>query len=368
MVLTAAAIFSLVIVTSFGCGSPDQVGKGGDDQGGGGSGIAGSPVVKLDANLAGSPGGGAGGGGVDPNPDANCGSQTNSATKQPPNVLLVLDRSGSMGDDIAQDCKCLATGNSSSPACADRTTCKDRWTTVSTAVTATVQATPDIHWGLKLYSTPSGSGCTVNNQIEVQVAANSGAAIQQQIQGTNPANNTPTAQAIKAAVAYLKTVTDPGNKVILLATDGQPNCGSGGSSSPNVDATIAEITAAKDAGFQVYVIGIGPSVGNLNNFAVAGGTGQYYPATSPEELTKALTAISTTVASCTFTLTTKPPDQIAVYLDKNLVKQDPADGWSYGANSQTIVLNGDTCNKVKSGEATTVQVLFGCKSPPVTIP
>ena len=311
-----------------------------------------------------------------PTADANCGSQTNSTTKQPANVLLVLDRSGSMADDIAEDCKCLNAGNSGSRNCEDQSACTDRWSTVSSAINTTVSSTPDIKWGLKLYTTPSASDrdvCAVNNQVEVPVGADSANAINQAIEGTGPNNYTPTAQAIKAAVAYLKTLNDQSNKVILLATDGKPNCPSGGrSADDNVDGTLAEITAAKDAGFLVYVIGIGPSVGNLNNFAEAGGTGQYFPATSPQDLADALAKISSVVASCTFTLASLPKEadltNVGVYLDKNLVKQDADNGWSFGANSQTIVLNGEICDKVKSGEATTVQVVFGCSSPPPVIP
>lgn len=371
MVLTAAAVCSLVIVTSLGCGSPDQLG---DDKNSGG--VAGTPLYNLDASPGGTPGGGgnAGGGGPPPSPDANCGSQTNSTTKQPADVLLVLDRSGSMADDIAEDCKCLDVGNSGSRDCADKSTCTDRWSTVSSAINTTVSSTPDIHWGLKLYSTPtSRDSCGVTNQVEVPIGANSASAIDQAIQGTSPGNNTPTAQAIAAAVAYLKTVNDQSNKVILLATDGKPNCAPNGKSGDdNVAGTIAEITAAKEAGFLVYVIGIGPSVGNLNNFAEAGGTGQYFPATSPQQLADALAQISSVVASCSFTLGAPPKEadltNVAVYLDKNLIPQDSKNGWSFGANSQTIVLNGDTCEKVKSGEATTVQVVFGCAAPPPVIP
>ena len=54
-------------------------------------------------------------------------------------------------------------------------------------------------------------------------------------------------------------VKDQNTKYILLATDGEPNCASGGSSTPNVPATVDAIAAAKAAGFPVYVIGVGPS-------------------------------------------------------------------------------------------------------------
>jgi hypothetical protein len=201
-------------------------------------------------------------------------------------------------------------------------------------------------------------------------------AIQAEITATQPQSDTPTAQAITAATAYLKTVNDSNSKYILLATDGEPNCSSSsgqGMTTANVQGTVDAITAAKSAGFPVYVIGIGPSVGNLDNFASAGGTGSYFPATSPQDLTAAFASIGQAVTTCTFTLAQAPPspDNLAVYLDKNLVPQSSTDGWSYGANSQTVVLNGSYCTQITSGTATTVEVLFGCPggpSPPTVIP
>jgi hypothetical protein len=126
--------------------------------------------------------------------------------------------------------------------------------------------------------------------------------------------------------------------------------------------------------FLVYVIGIGPQAAltNLQSFAAAGGTTNYFPATSPQALTDAFASISKAVTTCTFNLSSTPPDvnNIAVYLDKSLVAKDGANGWSLGANSLTIVLNGSTCDKITSGAATQVQVLFGCPgtSPPLVIP
>jgi hypothetical protein len=192
------------------------------------------------------------------------------------------------------------------------------------------------------------------------------------ITSTQPVGNTPTAQAIQAATAYLQMVNDQNTKSILLATDGEPNCGSGSYSAPDVQATVEVIAAAKAAGFLVYVIGIGPSVGNLDNFAAAGGTTHYFPATSPLAMSDAFTSISNSMTTCTFDLTQTPPDvnNVAVYLDKSLVAKDSVNGWSLGANALTIVLNGSTCDKLTSGTATQVQVLFVCPgtSPPVFIP
>jgi hypothetical protein len=368
LMIVGGTIFAAGTVTFVGCDSPDKLGSGN----GGGGGTAGTVTVKLDANPSGSGNAGSGGSGSTgpaPTGDANCGSVTSSTSHLPADVLLVLDRSGSMNYSIADDCYCDANlAGRNGTVCADTANCTTRWPALTTALDATLSATSgSINWGLKLYSS-SGSGCTVSNNVEVAISATAVSAIQTQVGNTQPGGNTPTAQAITAAANYFKGVNDGNNHVILLATDGEPNCGSGGSTAPNVDATVVAI---QTAGFPVYVIGIGPSVGNLDNFANAGGTGNYYPATSPQSLADAFSSISTAVTTCTFSSPTAPPDpnNVAVYLDKNLVNKDPVNGWSFGANNQTIVLNGDSCDKVKSGTATNVQIYFGCgEIPPKIIP
>jgi hypothetical protein len=223
-----------------------------------------------------------------------------------------------------------------------------------------------IRWGLKLY-TSTGTACGVNDGVEVPVSAISVPTINTQIAAVSPAGNTPTAQAIAAATAYLQTVSDQNSKYILLATDGEPNCAPGQSSGvANLLGTIDAISTAKTAGFLVYVVGIGPSVGNLDSFAAAGGTVSYFPASSPQALTDAFAAISQAVSTCTFALAQPPPDSnnMAVYLDGNrIVKNDP-NGWTFGTNSQTVVLTGTSCDAITAGAATRVQVLFGCPGSP----
>jgi hypothetical protein len=361
MMLVGTTGFSLAAILFVGCGSPDQLGHGSS----GGGGMAGAAVIDQDASLP--PKGGSGGSstsGASPTSDANCGSTTSNTSHEPADVLLVLDRTGSMDYSTTADSNC-STGAAG---------CTARWPALTSAVDATLTATAgSINWGLKLFNS-TGSGCNVTNGVEVPISSNSVSAIQNQIANTKTGGNTPTAQTIQAVTTYYKTVNDSNNHVILLATDGEPNCASGGSSTPNVQATIDAITAAYQAGFTVYVIGIGPSVGNLDNFAQAGGTGHYYPATSPQALTDAFSTISKAVTTCTFTSPTSPPDvnNVAVYLDKNLVQKDNANGWSFGANDKTIVLNGSSCAKITSGAASNVQILYGCPGdklpPPPTIP
>ena len=76
--------------------------------------------------------------------------------------------------------------------------------------------------------------------------------------------------------------------------------------------------------------------------------------------------------SCTITLPSAPPDlnNVAVYVDKHLVPEDPADGWSYGTTTSVIELTGSYCDDLLSAQTASVQVLFGCPgmAPPVCIP
>ena len=77
------------------------------------------------------------------------------------------------------------------------------------------------------------------------------------------------------------------------------------------------------------------------------------------------------MTTCTFALAQTPPDpnNVAVYLDGNLMRKDDPNGWSFGATSQTVVLTGTMCDAITAGTATQVQVLFGCPGslPPPTL-
>ena len=75
----------------------------------------------------------------------------------------------------------------------------------------------------------------------------------------------------------------------------------------------------------------------LQAMAAAGGTGDYFAANSPDELSQALDAIAAEVGlpSCSFRLDSTPEDSsaIAVSQDGVPVSQDPShmNGWDYGS-------------------------------------
>jgi uncharacterized protein with von Willebrand factor type A (vWA) domain len=175
---------------------------------------------------------------------------------------------------------------------------------------------------------------------------------------------TPTTAAITVATAYLKTLDDGNKKFILVATDGEPNCGGNPVNLNTTDETGAANAAADAlaAGFPVYVVGIGPSLENLTQMAKAGGTTDYFPVSSPSDLVTALSSISKLVASCTFKSGSPPPDEnnVAVYVNGQKVDQDASNGWTFGGGLQEINLNGEACAQMSRGDQADVQILFGC--------
>ena len=383
---TIASIAVLAGALSFQCGPTQPVNV--VPPGNGGNGGGGNADTSTLPSTGGDSTGGHGGGGssaiigtlptggsggslsssssvvVPPTGDANCGTQTQNPTAQPVDLLLVLDRSSSMSNDIATDSAC-STGRGAAA-------CTTKWSTMTASLTQVFAASPaGVQWGLKFFTSPKGSTCTVNAGADVGVGPNTATQIQTAIAGTSPANQTPTTAAINASVTYLGTVKDGLAHYILLATDGQPNCDPGTSSSvtdASVQDTAAAIATAASGGIKTYVIGIGPSVGNLDSFAQAGGTGTYFPATSPDQLTLALNSIVVAVASCTFTMAAVPPDpaNLGVYLDKNTkVPLDASDGYSLAADNVTVTFNGSYCDGLKNGTYKVMQVYFGCTGVPL---
>lgn len=358
------------VFLGLGCSSPDDV--GGSDPGPAGTGGQLSFAISSGAGGRGISGTG-GSAGVAPTAEFNCGNSASTLAQEPADLLLLLDRSGSMTNSISDDEPCDAGHGA----------CAERWATMVQAVRTVLSTAPaSIHWGLKLFSTPGAkggvggtpAGCVVESGAEVDVGADNAEILTSRIARTTPNYNTPTRAAIDKAVAYLAAMSDGRTKYVLLATDGQPNCPAGGGepTSSDLPATLDAIASARQAGIKVYVVGVGPSTGNLDSMAEQGGTGQFYPALSPQALVSALNAIVGKIASCVYTMSATPPDakSLGVYLDKQLISQSTLDGWTLGSGD-TVVFHGPTCERIKAGAYKAVQVLFGCpgvSTLPPTIP
>jgi hypothetical protein len=369
------------------CGSPGRLdGTGGAGAGGnGGQGAGGLTVTLTDHGGAvgsGGTGGISGVGGTTAPAEGICGETTITPNKAPVDVLIVLDRSDSMGYSMSGDCYCAltpATAQLGSLCDPVPPNCGDRWTVVRAAIDLTVAANPQLSWGLNLFSAPDSAACSVALVPQVLISANSGPQIQLLLADMTLQLWTPTAAAVNTSRMYLETLHDGHDKAILLATDGEPNCKNGRAAvDDDMPDTVAAVQAAAAEGFPVYVVGIGPpaAVANLDQLAQVGGTGQYYPADSAQTLADSLATISRIVSTtCAFQTPELPPDdsKVYVYVDKKLIRQVASsgeDGWMFGNTSADIVLAGSYCEALLAGAPSTVQIIFGCPDyiPPPSIP
>jgi hypothetical protein len=216
-----------------------------------------------------------------------------------------------------------------------------------------------------------------------------------------PQGGTPTSDTLEALAPGIKALEGP-NTVVVLATDGAPNCNieascgvddcqanlagaqymgqkcegtfnccdpllvpGGQLNCVDRQATIDAVADLAAEGIKTYVVGMPGSeqyASLLNEAAVAGLTEHYYGVADTAQLTSSLKQIGVQVAiSCTIPLEFVPPEEelVNVYLDANLVQLDPIDGWSW-LDEQTVQLNGAACATLKSGDVIQVQVVAGC--------
>jgi hypothetical protein len=295
------------------------------------------------------------------NPDGpNCGGQMYNAQNVPPEVLIVLDKSGSMNQQ-ADGMNCPGMGMP----CPTQ-----KWPAMVAGLNQVVMSTQAmVHWGLKYF--PTNGGCAVNQGAEVPVMLNNAAAVMGNLAMNNPNGNTPTRAAVTNAATYLMGLATSNPKFILLATDGLPNCPMNGSNGdPDDGPATTAIMASATAGIPVFVVGIGTIPGalnTLNGFANAGGRPRagdpkYYQVDSTADLVAALGQIQGMIASCTFGLASVPPvpNNVGVYGDGTRIPMSATDGWTYGTGMRSIVLNGPTCEKVMNKTITNVTTFFGC--------
>ena len=221
-----------------------------------------------------------------------------------PNVMLVLDRSGSMQEDPSgKTPKDPATS---------------KWGLLQAAVKKIIGAYGDqLPFGLEMFTSSgfSDAECYADAQIDVEPAHDTGKSIVSKVLIAKPDSGTNTGEAIKrAAVDPAMNDASRANYIILI-TDGDPNCN--GNDFPSAQFTIDEIDNAASAGIHTFVVGFDGSGGvnpkNLNQMATTGLEPQtgcnggnkpcYYSASNAQALNDALAQIVTQVVGGEFGMT-----------------------------------------------------------------
>jgi hypothetical protein len=344
-----------------------------------------------------------------------CGAQTVAAKVRHPNMLIVLDKSGST--DTKPDGFNVSI-----------------WEGLKSALSSALDGAKDrIAFGLDLFPAPANPSagaipindcndrcCEMPTAPDLTVPIESGATgvpkIINALSATGPGGGTPTAAALARAYEYYTTgagASLDGDKYVMLATDGGPNCNAGVhcDGDPNMctfnldkrcppngttvvnccagaanlgclddKSTIDQITKLAGAGIKTFVVGIPGTEAYssfLDQFATAGqetnpnGPPLYYrvdAAGGVAGLTKVFTDITTQlVTSCEIQLDAPPrdPNQVNVAIDCQVVGSsgtDGTDGWilDQTTDPQKIVLQGTLCRWVQHQGAQRVDLVFGC--------
>jgi hypothetical protein len=282
----------------------------------------------------------------------------------PPNVTLVLDRSGSMRLDVdSVDNTCYSVVGD----CCNGPSCK--WMDLKAAVTSLVQAyDAKLRLGLNIFS--ADDACDPGAVL--MPVAGAGSRVLAAIDATHPWGMTPTGAALDL-VRQKGGLTDPARaNYVVLATDGIPSTECPYNDVVGVIDRLYNMTPP----VKTFVIGFGGETASnpdlLNAWAVAGHTARagavkYYQSNSQADLKTAFDQIAAGVASCTLKLSQTPPDsrQLYVWLDGKAVAADPANGFSYDPTSNTVTLNGQACSQVAASAAAKVQVNYGCPQAPI---
>jgi hypothetical protein len=216
-------------------------------------------------------------------------------------------------------------------------------------------------------------------------------AIMASLKGIEPTGETPTGAAIRGACMYARTrkVAEPTRNIsILLVTDGEPEApltSKMGTCNPTLDDAVAAATECAASGVSTYVLGVGPSLDNLNKIAAAGQTRSAYLVASggTPAIVKALGNIrNDAMIPCTMQIPMVSVAEAIDYQKVNVVYADAtcktatfgyvdspakcgaqAGGWYYDNPMAPTQINlcGPTCEQVKAAGGQLV-VSVGCST------
>jgi hypothetical protein len=355
--MRSAVLASISALLLAACG-PSSTGGGGDDDDEGAADAdpsGGDPDARSGPNEF-----------ADAAPEPTCGEQEEDIevvnNGEPPDLLIVLDRSGSMTSPIDLFDPFGGT----------------RWSVMVDAL-ETITATHDanIRFGLAVF--PTDNNCGVAPGTEVAIGDSTSGMIASYLGTTSADGNTPAHFALQNALdVYASIPVNPNGRYVLYATDGEPNCDEG--SSIGADAEVVDaVEALYGEDIKTFVLGFGPVFGldvtNLNDAALAGGVPKaggpphYYHAENAADLEAALEDIAggIIVPSCEYELTQLPPDpdDVTVTMDGVPVPRSLShtDGWDYHPDEWHITFFGSYCDQLIGGSVASVAFTYGCPGP-----
>ena len=231
-----------------------------------------------------------------------------------------------------------------------------------------------IRFGLSLYTSDggfNGGECPIIS--EVAPAIDNGAAMQSLYDMNGPQGDTPTGESIDAVVPTLLGLPDDGPKVIVVATDGEPDTCAEPNPQNGQGVAVTAATNSFDAGVPVYIISVGSDISDqhLQDMANAGLGVQpgdpdapFWKANEPQALLDAFNTIINGVRDCKLELNGEvqegKEEECAVEINMQEVPYNDPDGWQLNSPSE-IELVGQACDSIQEGEVE-VDIKCSCEA------
>jgi hypothetical protein len=295
---------------------------------------------------------------VDADRDTTCASVEVGTTLSTPNVILIIDQSGSMGMEQ------FPAGSGIL-----------RWDALEGALMANpagliFSLQGSVRWGMAFFRGPA-FGCP--GLSTVPCALNNYATLDSTYRSLHPGGGTPTGESINAVLATRDTlISDPNQPTIfILATDGEPNtCANPDDTAGGEAYSVGAVQNAFDLGVRTYVISVGADTDTAHLQALAnagiGSSGSpaamFWLANDTATLSDALATIVGGVVSCNLTINgTIDPAQAcsgSVTLAGTPLTCGDPNGW-HAVDANHIQLDGTACDMLLSG-TTPLVATFPC--------
>jgi hypothetical protein len=290
-------------------------------------------------------------------PQDQCAQLAVQLTEAIPTVVLLVDQSGSMTADFG--------GN------------QDRWEATHSSLmdptNGLVSTLQDrFRFGFALYTSYDG-GPTCPDLRDVRPDFNNFEAINRVFSNAKPEEDTPTGASIIGTMRQFEDKAVRGPKILLLATDGEPDtCDIPDPRNENEreiarQESISAVEEAFSRGVETVVLSVGDQVGekHLDDMATAGMGGvpsPFFRATNPEQLKTTLEKIIVGSRECIFQLDGAILDpKLATHADiqVNGTAVPYGDtGWVFHQDEQTcfgakqcVELKGAACDTIQRGDA-----------------
>jgi hypothetical protein len=261
--------------------------------------------------------------------------------------MLLVDRSGSM----------------SQPGDCGESTCASKWDQLLALGPYLAEVKRSARLGLALFPSPGHEGCSVESSLLVPLsdAPDIDEQMMSVVSKVRPGGQTPVAAALGEIAQYGGLDDYERDNILLVLTDGQPNCVCESSDTACVtDAAVASVEALvnRTPSVDVDIIGFGTSAqsahGTLTAMAQAAGDEAYYQANDVEELIGTLTAVAIGAVPCKFHLDETPPaERLIVWVDDERVEaclEEPcSEGYTYDREGGTVELREASCEAIRDG-------------------